>query len=240
MGAPSVASPSGVASSAQLPDLVPAPPYELAIGASDAGTPVIDPNTPEPVIVLATRAANRGGYALDILGTPSATPLVMDASQCIEWSTRQGCVARQRVGWLRLHAPHWHWHFDDFALYELRQLGTDGTPDFSSAGLVGQGTKASFCLEDSARDGGQPSTEAPQLYVTCQGVLQGISAGWADIYDSGLPGQWVPIAGVPDGRYAVVITLNPERTLLESDYSNNTSWTVVDLADNGQTVTVPA
>jgi hypothetical protein len=52
---------------------------------------------------------------------------------------------------------------------------------------------------------------------------QGIQAGWSDIYDSGLPGQWIDVTGLPAGTYTLEITMNPEQALLEADYTNNTT-----------------
>ena len=50
---------------------------------------------------------------------------------------------------------------------------------------------------------------------------QGISVGWADVYESGLPCQWIDVTGVPPGDYKIRISLNFEGILAESNYSNN-------------------
>ena len=49
----------------------------------------------------------------------------------------------------------------------------------------------------------------------------GISVGWADIYDTSVPGQYIDVTGLPPGQYTLEIEVNPERTLVESNYSNN-------------------
>jgi hypothetical protein len=46
--------------------------------------------------------------------------------------------------------------------------------------------------------------------------------GWADIYDSGLPGQWIDVTGVAPGNYTLEVTVNPDHILDEDDYTNNT------------------
>jgi hypothetical protein len=56
---------------------------------------------------------------------------------------------------------------------------------------------------------------------------QGISRGFSDTYNSGLPCQWVDVTGVPPGDYTLHIALNQPRRdhafamLNERDYANN-------------------
>ncbi|HEY8173639.1 MAG TPA: lysyl oxidase family protein, partial [Dehalococcoidia bacterium] len=59
---------------------------------------------------------------------------------------------------------------------------------------------------------------------------QGISAGWSDTYAASIPGQDIDISGLPDGRYAIKTTVDPDRRLIESDDDNNTSTTYVALS----------
>lgn len=102
---------------------------------------------------------------------------------------------------------HGHYHFKGFASYRL--LDSDNN-------VVQTGNKVSFCLLDVRRW----SNTAPRNSIyTCDG--QGIQDGWSDIYDSGLPGQWVVIDGIPAGNYQLEITMNPGRVIAESNYDNN-------------------
>jgi hypothetical protein len=104
---------------------------------------------------------------------------------------------------------HGHYHFKGFARYRL----------LDSAGLeVATGRKVSFCLLDLSR--WDPKANRISRF-TCE--EQGIQSGWADIYDSGLPGQWIDITGLSPGAYTLEVTMNPEHVLPESDYSNNTA-----------------
>ena len=102
---------------------------------------------------------------------------------------------------------HGHYHFKGFASYRL--LDKDGN-------LARLGKKVSFCLLDVYR---WNNSAARDSKYTCDD--QGIQAGWSDVYDSGLPGQWVEIDGLPAGNYQLEITINPARVLIEGDYSNN-------------------
>lgn len=104
-------------------------------------------------------------------------------------------------------ACHGHYHFKGFASYRLLDANDN---------VVQLGNKVSFCLLDVVR---WNNTAARTPIYTCN--RQGIQDGWSDIYDSGLPGQWVVIDGVPAGNYQLEVTMNPSRILVEGDYSNN-------------------
>jgi hypothetical protein len=104
---------------------------------------------------------------------------------------------------------HGHYHFKGFARYRL----------LDSAGQdVATGRKVSFCLLDLSR--WDPKANHIGRF-DCE--EQGIQSGWADIYDSGLPGQWIDITGIPPGIYTLEVTMNPEQVIPESNYLNNTA-----------------
>jgi hypothetical protein len=105
---------------------------------------------------------------------------------------------------------HGHYHFKQFASYRLLSLQGE---------LVGTGNKASFCLEDVK----QWDPKAPRRENPFNCYYQGLHVGWSDIYDSGLPGQWVDITGVPAGEYVLEVIANPDRVIEEADYTNNTA-----------------
>src|SRR4030095_5880352 len=110
---------------------------------------------------------------------------------------------------------HGHYHFLGFASYRLLDaIGEE----------VAAGRKVSFCLEDVRR---WDSAANPAEVYNCSD--QGIQAGWSDIYDSGLPGQWIDVTGLPAGTYTLEITMNPEQVLLEADYTNNTTSIQVEI-----------
>jgi hypothetical protein len=107
------------------------------------------------------------------------------------------------------YACHNHWHFVRYAEYTL----LDG-----AGNVAGVGHKQSFCIEDYGWYYNPPPSINPRY--TCD--HQGLSVGWADIYGSGLDGQWVVIDAVPSGSYTLRITVNYAQVLPESDYTNNT------------------
>lgn len=106
---------------------------------------------------------------------------------------------------------HGHHHFDEYARYELR----DGDA------VVAVGHKQAFCMTDLI------SWAWPFELGKFDCTNQGISRGFSDTYDAGLPCQWIDITGTPPGQYTLRITLNQPRAdqalpvLNERDYSNN-------------------
>lgn len=106
------------------------------------------------------------------------------------------------------HQCHGHWHFKGFA--SSRLLDMEGNE-------LRTGRKVSFCLLDNIR--WDRSVSARRVY-TCDN--QGIQAGWGDVYDSGLPGQWIEIGDLPAGDYQLELTVNPDGVLAETNYENNT------------------
>ena len=107
---------------------------------------------------------------------------------------------------------HSHFHFDEFARYELR----------AGDSVAATGHKQAFCMLDTV------SWAWPNELPTFDCANQGISRGFSDFYESGLPCQWIDVTDVPPGEYTLVITLNQPRPgsalplLNERDYTNNT------------------
>jgi hypothetical protein len=112
---------------------------------------------------------------------------------------------------------HNHYHFNGYARYEL----LDGTGD-----IVAVGHKQAFCLLDSTPVGIPGAPTEPRYHCN----FQGLTRGWADIYDASLDCQWVDITDVPDGDYLLRISINPDQVIEESDYGNNTVEVPVTLA----------
>ncbi|MBI3824424.1 MAG: hypothetical protein HY294_00325 [Candidatus Rokubacteria bacterium] len=96
-------------------------------------------------------------------------------------------------------ACHHHYHFSHYA-------------NFSYAGAPG--LKRAFCLEDTNRFHNDETTPLTADHQSC--AFQGVSAGWGDEYQFGLPGQWVDITGVDTtAPHDLVFDVNPDRFLCE-------------------------
>lgn len=212
------------------PDLVPDV-TEVYIGSEiifdePSGTFLFGP----PKLRFDTMAQNRGAVAVDIQSEDVTNEENPPASQCVAW-TATVCRERRIVGNFEIHPDHGHIHFGDFAKYELRRLLADDSPDMSATGLVGVSDKVSFCLIDveKIRDDAVPVA----TYTTCNAYREGISPGWSDVYGADLEGQEFPLDGVTDGRYAIVVNMNYDNGLFESDYSNNRVTAIVRMANLG-------
>lgn len=220
-----------------LPNLVPMAPMFVDTGPTPTGsalpvTVYLEPPSGPNALRFTTVMANRGSEALELLGLPSTDPQRAEAYQCVAWSSdvEHVCLEREAVGAMVLHHQHGHFHFEGFARYDLVRLRPNGQPDRSRAGVVATSPKVSFCLQDSDQvDEGAPG----RYYDFCTGALQGISPGWADIYDSSLAGQSLPLAGVADGRYALVYTADPENRLRESNERDNVAFSIVEISAGG-------
>lgn len=148
---------------------------------------------------------------------------------------------------------HQHYHFNNYALYELIDPRTEE---------VWRAAKAGFCMIDTDPNPAYLGTPpGPAHYASCGGVgrpgNQGISAGWTDTYRFDLPGQFFVLDGgdgqapVPAGTYLLRITANPPYTptadnpcryvdpetglchaLPESDYSDNAYSVEISIPDH--------
>lgn len=199
-----------------LPNLVPLRPFDVRVAQADGGG--------APGLRFSLAVSNRGRWPLELESRPADTDTTRaEAWQCVSWLTTRGCLERRKVGVLAWHPSHEHFHYQDFASYELRRLRS-GRVDWSSEGLVTRRGKVSYCLTNGPED--QRVEQDPlgpnPAYVCGRWVgVQGISPGFIDIYDWALPGQFVPLEGVPNGRYALTVTINPRARLHESDLEDN-------------------
>src|SRR5207237_2460044 len=165
---------------------------------------------------LTTATANRGRGDLELNG---GNVLPSGSQEVYQRIYLQGGGSVDRLaGTFTYHPSHEHIHFDDFAAYRLRQL----TPGNGVGNSVAEGEKISFCLVDVDHfDDTLPGSPIPRRSINC-GQMQGISVGWADVYDQTLPDQWIDITDVPDGPYWLEVQADPLNRIVESDETNNT------------------
>jgi len=177
-------------------------------------------------ITFDTRAQNLGRAPLDLQADDFSTS-GSSVSQCISWTTNFICRERTPAGGIAWHEEHRHYHFNDFASYELRTLKPDGTPNFASSGLVSASPKVSLCLVDSYKI--RPDALPFSRYTSCNNYNTGISPGYADSYDAGIDGQYLALNDSTDGRYALVVALNTAQHVLETNLGNNRVVVVVQI-----------
>lgn len=169
------------------------------------------------IVVFSTTIGNVGQGPLVLQGQTVEDPnnpsgQVTQAMQII--NRADGTTCTHLAGYFEFHPSHHHWHFDDFADYQIRK------DDPFTGEVMAQAQKVSFCLIDVKKLHGfhTPITIASNCLV--QDGIQGIDVGYADVYDSFLPGQFIdldadPAHPVPAGDYFLVNTANPRGVILE-------------------------
>jgi hypothetical protein len=125
--------------------------------------------------------------------------------------------------WFVWSPCHGHWHIKDFNDYRL----------LDCEGQVRVGRKQAFCLEDFRHIAGGPAS----AHFTCGD--QGVSPGWADVYEAGLDCQWIDITGLPDGDYVLEAETNRSGIVHEDHYGNNFVWAGVRIAGGTATGIAP-
>jgi Lysyl oxidase len=143
------------------------------------------------------------------------------------------------AGQVEFHPIHSHYHFKDFAQSVLWHADSAGHPVGTAPAAVGD--KVSFCVSDTdliawGEKGDDPlSYPAPDCLDPKQTIgnteffWYGLSRGWADRYNWYLPGQMIDTAGLSDGTYVLLTTVDPINKLLESDNTNNCASVIVEL-----------
>ena len=116
-------------------------------------------------------------------------------------------------GLFELATCHAHFHFRNYATYELLPIRADG-----SLGPSVKSRKRGFCMIDLGNaPGGTGVARTSWTYRSCGTTtlhgFQGISVGWTDTYVKALAGQYFvlddPNEDVPRGDYLLRIHVNP-------------------------------
>jgi hypothetical protein len=215
-----------------LPDLMSLPAWQIGIDKDEDGTNRLTFNANE---------WNAGPAPLVVEGFRKGSAEVMDAYQFFYRDGKE--VGSTKTGTMEYHdAPeHDHWHFLDFASYELVKKNGD---------VVTTSGKQSWCLAptdavDLSVPGATYRPEATGLDSTCGDrsalwLREVLPVGWGDTY-SQYQTQAFSLKGVPNGTYQIKITANPNGALHEKSMSNNVSLRTVVIGGKpgNRTVTVP-
>jgi lysyl oxidase len=120
---------------------------------------------------------------------------------------------------------HDHFHFGDFAEYQLWtrrdyktwvERGRRYQEQYEE-----KGTKTTFCVYDTTRvDLSLPYSPHRKGFTTCTRWRQGLSVGWGDSYGYWLADQWIDLGPSPsplrDGRYVLRSVADPKERIYES------------------------
>lgn len=214
-------SPGALADEILLPDLRTLPPSNLNI--------YYYRGSGRKFIRFSVEILNGGPGILELVGHPEPGGGETLVHQQL-FSEDNTLVDEIKIGEFIYHPYHNHIHLGDFALYDVWSVKDDFTPDE----VVGTGGKISYCVRDMKRADFESQLRKYadiRTYTRCDAGTQGLSPGWIDIYAYYLPGQRIEITGLPNGVYAVVATVNPNKTLRETNLSNNAGITYFSLQD---------
>jgi hypothetical protein len=213
-----------------LPDLVPLPSW--GISTSHAGK--LD------LLNFGATVWIGGTSPLDVEGFRSNGSPTMQAYQYF-WQNGH-VIGRMRVGTMGF-AGYNHWHFQQFARYQLLN---------ASRAVAVRSHKEGFCIAP---------TDAVDLLLphavwqpnsigllgqcgspTALWVQEYLPVGWGDTYFQTVPGQSFNITHLPNGTYYIEVIANPLKVLRESNLSNDVSLRRVILGGTPghRTVRVPA
>jgi hypothetical protein len=122
--------------------------------------------------------------------------------------------------------PPRHLWLPGIAQYKIRTV-TEGN---GVGPIVSLHDKTSMAVVDSrAYDATLPGAPPISVYTNVGAPILGISIGYADVYGTSLPGQWVEVTGLADGQYWLEVTADPYDRIQESDETNNTTRVLIDL-----------
>lgn len=140
-----------------------------------------------------------------------------------------------------LHPTHAHFHYTGFATSKLWRATPGG--DRIGSAPIAAGRKNGFCMIDVENVWFGRKGDAPRTYIppSClapteidpgaarAAAVNGISVGWADVYNWFLPDQFIEISGVPDGYYLLETIADPDDTIVEKRQENNASEVLIRL-----------
>ena len=235
--APAVANLASPPASA-LPDLVPLPSWGISVAH-------IKKTKTQPASDQLNFGATVwvGNAPLDVEGFRSNGSPTMKAYQYF-WQNGH-IIGRLRAGTMGFDSKkgHNHWHFEQFAQYQL--LNSAKKPAVRSH-------KVGFCIAPTDPvDLAEPNAVWQPSFLgfggqcgstTALWVQEMMPVGWGDTYFQSVAGQSFNITGVPNGTYYIQVTANPLKVLHENDTSNDVSLRQVILGGKPghRTVRVPA
>jgi uncharacterized repeat protein (TIGR01451 family) len=217
-----LATPAPALAADRLPDLVMLPLRDIYVQNASDG---------RRLLRFTTIIANVGAGPFEARGTrPNTSEPEMTVAHRV-YQTQGGYRVIQtaaKMFWAQ--DGHNHWHVRDLQQYELVNL--DGL-------RKGTGAKRGFCFYDNYEHN-LSLAGAPRYpyYRGCGsssalGVTMGLSIGWGDVYPHDIAFQYIDITGLPGGRYLLYARADTSNWFLESNESNNSTYTEVQISGGG-------
>jgi hypothetical protein len=207
----------------RCPDLVIAPATNLRVTRSPSGRTVLH---------MANRIINVGLGPAELFGQ-RVSRTEMRARQVI--ADANGVRRRYETG-AELYfksvpergGSYWKWQ--NAARFELWAIDLTAR----RTQLVRVGPKHDYCLRDLQRVRSGPQVRRHRVFPGCnqraatREVTLGTSVGWADVYPSTYPDNWIDVTGL-SGCFAVVQRVDPGHHVFEVNEDNNVSSKIVRL-----------
>jgi hypothetical protein len=208
----------------RCPDLVMAPPSHLRLERS--------PSRRHVVLRMENRIVNLGAGPAELFGQRVSLS-EMRARQVIANAagTRYRIVTGAELYFKSVPSRGGsYWKFKDAARFELWAIDLAA----HRTTLVRTGPKLDYCLRDLDRVRPGPTVRRRRFFGACnqragtREVTLGTSVGWADVYPSTYPDNWIDVTGL-EGCFAVVHRADPAQHIFESNEANNVSSKIVRL-----------
>lgn len=217
---------------ARLPDLAPLAPFDVRLETSSTGRRLLRFST----VVVNIGVGPFQLYGYDPKDGRAAIGETLPVRQQILQSdgTFKDHVTTATMKWAA--DGHNHWHILDVQWFRIQTL--QGTTLLKTA-------KTGFCFLDSYPYGSSKPAAYHSGTSVCQTapngkVPMGVQVRWGDIYRSTVTFQWIDITGLASGDYLIKIVADPPYGMggrfLESNESNNRSWTRIHLTNSSVTV----
>jgi hypothetical protein len=210
-----------LAATSLYPDLKTLKPFDLRFGTATIN------GTTHNVLRFSNTAWNSGEGPLELRAKTVKTTSGKKSRVTQRIYDDAGGYTNKQVGDMIFHAAHNHFHFENFADYELWTRDDYDQWLRGGQGLAQRrGTKTTFCLMDTNRVQALPGSPSSAYYAQCGLNLQGISVGWADTYNYSLPDQWIDLGTTSyllDGDYVLRSVADPKNRIYESANKNDTS-----------------
>jgi len=176
-------------------------------------------------VVERSFAVDSGELEEACVGGPGKRRLLLFEGRLENWGPGDLDLGPQEDNPLFVYSEcHDHYHTQNFAEYLL--LNKDGS-------LAARGHKQGYCVADSVRIGDSSSSD-PERPPPGRGTpCNRLTAGYADVYNTDTPCQWIDITEVDPGDYLLEVTINPDGHVAETNTKNNTIQVPLTLTQRG-------
>ncbi|MDX6658482.1 MAG: hypothetical protein QOH62_3275 [Solirubrobacteraceae bacterium] len=213
--APPETNPCKLYRTAKCPDLIMAPPSNLYVGRSPKG---------HLRLYASNRIINVGAGPLELKGTRSGAREMVARQVLYRRGNRPIVIPDAGEIYFKFvdSGRGSYWKYSHAASFELWTLDPQGT----RVRLRRTGPKLDYCFRDLQRVRSYARTPRRQIYPACsqaRGLASdrlGVSPGWADIYPSTYPENWIDITGLK-GCFAFVHRADPLGKIAEESDGNN-------------------